>query len=62
MDNSVVFLAGGTKVEKVKKEQLTKSQKRRMWDKGGEADERERGWDWVDIVKHLGQSGYKEDS
>ena len=35
----------------MKKEQLTKSQKRRMWDKGGTEDERERGWDWIDVVK-----------
>ncbi|CAB3239296.1 unnamed protein product [Arctia plantaginis] len=38
-----------------KKEQLTKSQKRRAWDKAelGRAGEKPRGYDWVDIVKHL---------
>ena len=38
--------------QKVKKEQLTKGQKRAAWKKGGmnEAD-RERGWNWVDVVK-----------
>ncbi|XP_063620927.1 RWD domain-containing protein 4 [Cydia splendana] len=38
-----------------KKEQLTKAQKRRAWDRAemGRAGERPRGWDWVDIVKHL---------
>jgi len=48
---------GGAKV--VKKEQLTKAQKRKMWNKGGETEDRGRGWDWIDVVKHLAQSGYK---
>ncbi|KAJ2953038.1 hypothetical protein O0L34_g7428 [Tuta absoluta] len=41
------------KVEK--KEQLTKAQKRRAWDKAesGKGGEKPRGYDWVDIVKHL---------
>ncbi|XP_077299807.1 RWD domain-containing protein 4 [Arctopsyche grandis] len=40
-----------------KKEQLTKSQKRRAWDRAesGKGGEKPRGWDWVDIVKHLSQ-------
>jgi len=42
---------------KVKKEQLTKAQKRAQWKKGGiNEDERERGWNWVDIVRHLSQT------
>ena len=42
---------------KVKKEQLTKAQKRAQWKKGGiNEDDRERGWDWVDIVRHLSQT------
>ena len=41
----------------VKKEQLTKAQKRRMWNRGGlETDDRPRGWNWVDIVRHLSQT------
>ncbi|XP_068629891.1 RWD domain-containing protein 4 [Battus philenor] len=41
-----------------KKEQLTKAQKRRAWDRAeiGRAGEKPRGWDWVDIVKHLSQA------
>src|SRR5262245_56888864 len=37
--------------------QMTKAQKRKMWDRaeGGTCGERERGWDWVDIIKHLSQ-------
>ncbi|CAK1545064.1 unnamed protein product [Leptosia nina] len=40
-----------------KKEQLSKSQKRRAWDRAemGRGGEKPRGWDWVDIVKHLSQ-------
>lgn len=40
-----------------KKEQLTKAQKRRMWDKTDHTGTKPRGWDWVDIVKHLSQTG-----
>ena len=45
---------------KVKKEQLTKAQKRRQWDKGGiDTEDRPRGWDWVDVIRHLAQTGGK---
>lgn len=40
-----------------KKEQLTKSQKRRMWDKADSKGHRPRGWNWVDIIRHLSQTG-----
>ena len=42
---------------KKKKENLTKAQKRKMWNKQNAAGEKPRGWDWVDIVKHLSQTG-----
>eukprot|EP00918_Siedleckia_nematoides_P092799 GHVU01203702.1.p1 GENE.GHVU01203702.1~~GHVU01203702.1.p1 ORF type:complete len:186 (+),score=38.88 GHVU01203702.1:257-814(+) len=42
---------------KVRKEHLTKSQKRKMVDRTDQHGERPRGWDWVDIVKHLSQGG-----
>ncbi|XP_057331200.1 RWD domain-containing protein 4 [Microplitis mediator] len=45
--------------KKQKKEQLTKSQKRRRWNKVDSKGEKPRGWDWVDIVKHLSQTGSK---
>jgi hypothetical protein len=46
-----------------KKEQLTKTQKRRMWDKGGlDGEDRPRGWDWVDVIRHLSQTGPSQDS
>ena len=48
---TVIDYVGDGKGKTVKKEQLTKSQKRRMWDKGGTEDERDRGWDWIDVVK-----------
>jgi len=45
------------KQEKEKKEHLSKNQKRRMYDKFGSTQDRPRGWDWVDIIKHLSQTG-----
>merc|ERR1711934_229043 len=43
---------------KVKKEQLTKGQKRNAWRKGGlNEEDRQRGWNWVDVIKHLHQTG-----
>lgn len=46
---------------KVKKEQLSKSQKRREWDRVDNKGERPRGYDWVDVVKHLSQTGGRPD-
>ena len=43
---------------------MTKAQKRRMWDRmeaGAKAGDRPRGWNWMDIIKHLSQTGCKED-
>ncbi|GJQ76053.1 hypothetical protein Trydic_g18104 [Trypoxylus dichotomus] len=45
----------------IKKEHLTKAQKRRHWDKMDSKGEKPRGWNWVDIVKHLSQTGSKDD-
>ncbi len=48
----------------VKKEQLTKSQKRRQWNSRAGADDgqKPRGHDWIDIVRHLSQTGNKIES
>lgn len=46
----------------VKKEQMTKSQKRRMWERTDNKGQRQRGWDWVDIIRHLSQTGQKEEA
>jgi len=43
--------------KKEKKEILTKSQKRRLADRTNYKGERERGWNWVDVVKHLSKTG-----
>lgn len=55
---------GALSISKAPKgEKLTKAQKRRQWDKataGG--GERPRGYDWVDIVKHLSQVGNKDEA
>lgn len=48
-------------IKKPKKEQLSKAQKRRQWNKADGKGERPRGWDWVDIVKHLSQTGPKQE-
>eukprot|EP00794_Sanderia_malayensis_P013846 gene13846-15294_t len=46
---------------KEKKENLTKAQKRRITERTNFRGERERGWDWVDVVKHLCQTGVQKD-
>lgn len=46
-----------TKMDKLKKEQLTKAQKRRITERTNHKGERERGWDWVDVIRHLSQTG-----
>ncbi|XP_060076000.1 RWD domain-containing protein 4-like [Ylistrum balloti] len=43
--------------KKEKKEQLTKNQKRRLFDKLNAQGDRPRGHDWVDIIRHLSQTG-----
>ncbi|GAB6030218.1 RWD domain containing [Chamberlinius hualienensis] len=44
-------------VKKEKKVQLSKAQKRKQFDRLDAKGELPRGWDWVDVVKHLSQSG-----
>lgn len=50
-----------SKANAPKKEQLTKSQKRRQWEQSDHAGNKPRGYNWVDIVKHLSQTGGKEE-
>jgi len=47
---------------KTRKVQLSKQQKRKLFDQLNNKGERPRGWDWVDVIKHLSQSGSKEAS
>ncbi|XP_050078559.1 RWD domain-containing protein 4 [Anopheles maculipalpis] len=42
-----------------KREHLTKAQKRKQWDRVDSKGNRQRGWNWVDIIKHLSQTGGK---
>lgn len=44
-----------------KKEQLTKSQKRRMWERTDNKGQMQRGWNWVDVIRHLSQTGGQKD-
>lgn len=53
---------GSEPMKATKKEQLTKAQKRRQWERTDHEGNRARGWNWVDIIKHLSQTGGKEDS
>lgn len=46
--------------KKEKKEILTKNQKRRLAERTNYKGERERGWNWVDVVKHLSRTGVKD--
>lgn len=47
--------------EAVKKEQLTKSQKRKMWERTDNKGQLQRGWNWVDIIRHLSQTANSKD-
>ncbi|XP_067931412.1 RWD domain-containing protein 4-like isoform X2 [Watersipora subatra] len=52
------------KAGKQKKEQLSKNQKRRLYDKFGTQgmmEGKQRGWNWVDLIRHLSQTGSKLD-
>lgn len=40
---------------------LTKAQKRRHFDKFGAAEEKPRGWNWVDILSHLAKGPVRVD-
>ncbi|XP_030018773.1 RWD domain-containing protein 4 [Sphaeramia orbicularis] len=50
-----------TAKKKEKKEQLTKAQKRRMISRTDNKGELPRGWNWVDVIKHLSRTGGKEE-
>ncbi|XP_029310211.1 RWD domain-containing protein 4 [Cottoperca gobio] len=54
---------GGTSTskKKEKKEQLTKSQKRKIVNKTDNKGELPRGWNWIDVIKHLSRTGGKDD-
>lgn len=43
--------------KKEKKEQLTKSQKRKITCRTDNKGDLPRGWDWVDVIKHLSKTG-----
>lgn len=49
-----------TSLKKEKKPKLSKQQKRKLAEKLDAKGERPRGWDWVDVVKHLSQIGSKQ--
>ena len=45
-------------VKEAKAAVLTKAQKRKQWNNmDGKTGEKARGYDWVDVIKHLSQTG-----
>lgn len=57
----VCYTEATTKV-KEKKEHLTKAQKRKLYNIQDVKGEMPRGWNWVDIVKHLSQTGKSQEN
>ena len=47
-------------IKQEKKEHLSKAAKRKLADKTDARGEHARGWDWVDVVKHLSKTGSSE--
>ncbi|XP_078147921.1 RWD domain-containing protein 4 [Centroberyx gerrardi] len=45
-----------TAKKKEKKEQLTKAQKRRITNRTDNKGDLPRGWDWVDVIKHVSEN------
>lgn len=56
-----VTTQASTAKKKEKKEQLTKAQKRRIISRTDNKGELPRGWNWVDVIKHLSKTGGKDD-
>ncbi|XP_043918490.1 RWD domain-containing protein 4 isoform X2 [Protopterus annectens] len=47
--------------KKEKKDQLSKAQKRKLAERTDHRGELPRGWNWVDVIKHLSKTGGKDD-
>ncbi|KAK2852055.1 hypothetical protein Q5P01_008331 [Channa striata] len=54
--SSEVMTSSSTAKKKEKKEQLTKAQKRRIINRTDNKGELPRGWNWVDVIKHVSQT------
>ncbi|KAK2900264.1 hypothetical protein Q8A73_013393 [Channa argus] len=59
--SSEVMTSTSAAKKKEKKEQLTKAQKRRIINRTDNKGELPRGWNWVDVIKHLSKTGGKDD-
>ncbi|XP_071386173.1 RWD domain-containing protein 4 [Centroberyx affinis] len=59
--SSDITTNASTAKKKEKKEQLTKAQKRRITNRTDNKGDLPRGWDWVDVIKHLSKTGGKEE-
>ncbi|XP_014280967.1 RWD domain-containing protein 4 [Halyomorpha halys] len=58
-DDESKELEQGTSQKKDKKCHLTKAQKRKQWNRVDCHGERPRGWNWIDVIHHLSQTGPK---
>ncbi|XP_023279559.1 RWD domain-containing protein 4 [Seriola lalandi dorsalis] len=58
--SSDVTTTSSTTKKREKKEQLTKAQKRRIINRTDNKGELPRGWNWVDVIKHLSKTGGKD--
>uniref|UniRef100_UPI0037E72F92 RWD domain-containing protein 4 n=1 Tax=Semicossyphus pulcher TaxID=241346 RepID=UPI0037E72F92 len=56
ISSSDVTTAASTAKKREKKEQLTKAQKRRMVSRTDNKGELPRGWNWVDVIKHVSKT------
>ncbi|XP_061921071.1 RWD domain-containing protein 4-like [Entelurus aequoreus] len=54
--NSEVTLTTATAKKKERREQLTKAQKRRIIGRTDHKGELPRGWNWIDVIKHVSGS------
>nr|XP_006630028.1 PREDICTED: RWD domain-containing protein 4 isoform X1 [Lepisosteus oculatus] len=60
-ENSLATNLSSSNKKREKKEQLTKAQKRKLTGRTDNRGELPRGWNWVDVIKHLSKTGGKEE-
>ncbi|CAG5929614.1 unnamed protein product [Menidia menidia] len=60
LTSNEMTVPSSTAKKKEKKEQLTKAQKRRIFNRTDNKGELPRGWNWVDVIK-LSKTGGKDD-
>lgn len=61
LTSNTEVMAPSAAKKREKKEQLTKAQKRRIVNRTDNKGELPRGWNWVDVIKHLSKTGGKDE-